>query len=84
MSGNSRTIATNQSGVHEALLVKVAAHQEHRFQKPIAPFNASAFADATQWLEAHQGPWILDSGCGVGESTRWLAEQFPGHLVLGV
>lgn len=27
---------------------------------------------------------ILDAGCGVGLSTRWLATLYPNHFVIGV
>ncbi len=39
---------------------------------------------AAEWLETRQAPLILDSGCGVGVSTRLLAAQFPGHAVIGI
>lgn len=29
-------------------------------------------------------PFILDSGCGTGSSTQSLADDHPGHLVIGV
>lgn len=85
MTGNSRPISTNQDGPHEALLATVAKHQAQAFAKPIACFNADAVAAVAALLGAHPGhPWILDSGCGVGESTRRLARRFPDHLVIGV
>ncbi len=32
----------------------------------------------------HGGPVVLDSGCGIGESTRFLANRHPDHLVIGI
>lgn len=85
MSGNSRAVSSNQVGPHPDLRQVTATHGSHRFRKPIADFNAQAFAQVTAWLQDHPGvPWILDSGCGVGESTRWLSREFPDHLVVGV
>lgn len=84
MAGNSRAITTNQDGPHEALLATVAKHRAQAFEKPIAPFNSQAIATVEAWLATHSGPWILDSGCGVGESTRHIARAFPDHLVIGV
>lgn len=63
---------------------QLARHRKHSFQKPIADFNLQAFQLAEARLAAHGGPLILDSGCGVGDSTRFLAEQYPNHLVLGL
>ncbi len=63
---------------------QLARHRKHVFQKPIADFNLQAFQQAEARLTAHGGPLILDSGCGVGDSTRFLAEQYPDHFVLGL
>jgi tRNA G46 methylase TrmB len=36
------------------------------------------------WLVQNNRPVILDSGCGVGRSTRYLAERYPEHVVIGI
>ena len=82
--GNSRTISSNQASVHDALVPTVERFRHARFHKPIAPFNQAAFEQAQALYEAHQGELILDSGCGVGESTCHLARQYPNALVLGL
>lgn len=82
--GCSRSVDSNQQGPHEQLLSCVDKHRAHAFQKPIADFNQAAFNLAAQLYQAHGGPLILDSCCGVGVSTRLLAEQHPDHLVLGL
>ncbi|MDR9466849.1 SAM-dependent methyltransferase [Marinospirillum sp.] len=82
--GCSRAVISNQQGVHESLLAVVEKHRAYPFQKPFADFNRQAFATAEAAWQAHGGPLILDSCCGVGASTRTLARQFPEHFVLGV
>lgn len=84
MTGNSRQVTSEQQGCHPDLIDQVARHRKHEFQKPIADFNLHAFQQAEAQLTAHGGPLILDSGCGVGDSTRHLAEHYPDHLVLGL
>ncbi len=83
-AGNSRRVTSNQTGIHENLVTAVEKARQAAFKKPIAPFNQAAFAQADQLRQQHGGDLILDSGCGVGESTCHLAEQFPDALVLGL
>ena len=40
--------------------------------------------DSAQLGASHVLLRILDSGCGVGQSTRILAEQHPQHWVIGI
>jgi tRNA (guanine-N7-)-methyltransferase len=81
----SRPVASVQTGIHDGLDTLLTRHLSHPFQKPIAAYNRIAFDTAqAAWLEAGKPPLILDSGCGVGLSTLYLAEHYPEHLVLGV
>lgn len=82
--GNSREIETTQTGPHEDLITRVHKHLKQPFQKPYQEHNVQAFKQAQQWLKAQDKPLILDSCCGVGESTRHLAEMFPDYAVIGV
>lgn len=59
-------------------------HLRKPFQKPLQDHNQEAFAQAQAVVAEWAGPIILDSCCGVGESTAWLAEQYPDALVIGV
>ncbi|HKM15214.1 MAG TPA: SAM-dependent methyltransferase [Marinospirillum sp.] len=77
-------VISNQTAPYEKLTEVVQRHQQTVFQKPIASFNQQAFEQAQQRLAEHGGPLILDSCCGVGQSTRLLAAQFPKHFVLGI
>lgn len=85
MHSNSREISSAQSAVHVQLATLVARHAASLFRKPITDYNRRAFDASMACWQAHGGaPLILDAGCGVGLSTHHLAQQFPGHFVIGV
>lgn len=84
MHANSRSIVTNQAGPHEALAHRVARALTHPLRKPVADHTRTAFAEADAWLKAQQAPLIIDAGCGVGISTRQLAQRHPEHAVIGI
>jgi tRNA (guanine-N7-)-methyltransferase len=86
MSGNSRFIASAQEGPHRDLDDLVRRHLAHPFRKPILDYNLGAFAAALAVRDTWDpgAPLILDAGCGVGWSTRRLAETFADHFVFGV
>lgn len=80
----SRSVTTNQHGNHEDLVAVVMRHLRTPFRKPIQEHNREAFLEVQKLVVDWQGPIILDSCCGVGESTAVLAEQHPDALVIGV
>ncbi|MEQ2352771.1 tRNA (guanine(46)-N(7))-methyltransferase TrmB [Pseudoalteromonas piscicida] len=81
---NSRSITTNQQGLHEKLDEIVTKHLTAEFKKPIAAHTQSAFDEVNAQVQAFNGPIILDSCCGVGESTANLAKRHPDALVIGI
>jgi tRNA G46 methylase TrmB len=81
---SSRIITSNQLWVHPELESVVKKHIQQPFQKPISERNLLAFDKANELYKKHQDNFILDSGCGVGESTYQLAKKFPEAFVLGV
>ncbi|NKI19511.1 SAM-dependent methyltransferase [Spongiibacter sp. KMU-166] len=81
---HARSVVSSQQGIHERLHHLVEKHLHHPFKKPYAQHNIDAFNKAQQWLSARDRPLILDSFCGVGESTWRLAKRFPDHLVIGI
>lgn len=88
-AGNSRSITSNQTGVHEDLNKVVVKHLTHKFKKPYAPFSLETFAQLNQqvidFLAQDSSRYIiLDSCCGVGESTVHLAANHPNALVIGI
>ncbi|WP_371373952.1 tRNA (guanosine(46)-N(7))-methyltransferase TrmB [Thalassotalea aquiviva] len=82
--GDSKAIVTNQPGIHESLEDIVQKHLNSEFKKPISTHTQQAFDEINAIVQAFDGPVILDSCCGVGQSTRILAEQNPDALVIGV
>lgn len=88
-SGNSRSITTNQTGINDDLEKVVTKHLATPFKKPYAPFSLETFAELKAKVDAFltanpDGFLILDSCCGVGESTVHLAAKHPQALVIGI
>ncbi|PCK33648.1 tRNA (guanine(46)-N(7))-methyltransferase TrmB [Pseudoalteromonas piscicida] len=81
---NSRSITTNQQGLHEKLDEIVTKHLQAEFKKPIAAHTQRAFDEVNERVQAFDGPVILDSCCGVGESTANLAKLHPDALIIGI
>ncbi|MDU0113626.1 methyltransferase domain-containing protein [Psychrosphaera aquimarina] len=89
IEGNSRSITSNQLGVHDDLDKVVKKHLSSDFKKPYAPHSLSGFEQikmrvSTFLLFNPNGTIILDSCCGVGESTYHLAVNNPDALVIGI
>lgn len=88
MYANSRVITTRQLAPHKALESRLMHIMAAPWQRPYAQHSIDAFADVERLRLVRQpdypGGLILDSGCGVGISTRQLAQIFPSHLVIGV
>ena len=86
MQANSRIPSSAQTAIHAHLAALLDRHRASPFRKPCADYNRAAFAASLERRErlAPDAPLILDSCCGVGESSRALALTFPEHYVIGV
>ena len=86
MHANSRLPTSAQTGIHEQLATLLDRHRNAPFRKPYADYNRAAFEASMAQRErlAPRAPLILDSCCGVGESSIALALSFPDHYVIGV
>lgn len=82
--GNSKTVDSNQSGPHDKLTDIVLRHLQHASRKPFNQHTVEAFEHTCEWLGQWQGPLIMDSCCGVGESTALIAAQNPQARVIGI
>jgi len=82
--GDSKAIITNQPDIHEKLEEVVRKHLKHPSQKPYQQHTLDAFSEVDERVKTFEGEIILDSCCGVGQSTRILAQQNPNALVIGV
>ena len=84
MQRNSRPVSTNQRHLHPKLALVVHRHLQTVYRAVPAAHNRQAYEGLTRALIAQPRPLVLDSFCGTGHSTATLAEQYPGHLVVGI
>lgn len=70
--------------MHPRLADTVQRHLRSPFQRPVADHARDAYAFLRQRLAESPRPLVLDSFCGKGESSAWLALRHPEHLVVGV
>jgi tRNA G46 methylase TrmB len=86
MHADSRLPFSAQTAVHQQLPRLLDRHFRTPFRKPCADYNRAAFAESFERHQRRAGAarLILDSGCGVGESSLALAHAFPEHYVIGV
>lgn len=84
MQQKSRSITTNQNGIHQNLHKVVNRQLANISQKPLSAHTEQAFQQAIHWLGDWQGELILDSCCGVGESTVNIAKAHPNARVIGI
>ncbi len=79
----SRIPVTSQRGLHPRLDQTVLRHWRTSWRQPIRDHSRRAF-DSIEPLATRACALILDTGCGVGESTAHLARLHPDALVIGV
>ncbi len=84
MQTPSRVVTSNQTGVHPRLAEVIERHERCEFLRPLSASGQHPFEHAIAAWQAHGGDLIIDAGCGVGVSTRKLAQQFPDGFVIGV
>lgn len=81
----SGLVISQQTAVHPRLDAVVRKHLAAPWTQPLHRPSVDAFkALEGREIFCMERPFILDSGCGTGESTRRLAGMFPRHLVIGV
>ncbi len=88
VEGNSRSIVSNQADINEDLDKVVNKHLTTEFKKPFAPFSNTLFEELEQQVNAFMAAGgegvILDSCCGIGESSYRHAQANPTKLVIGI
>ena len=62
----------------------VHKHLVSPWLRPVPAHTAQAFAAVRDAVETSAKPLILDSCCGTGDSTRYLASRFPDAQVIGI
>ena len=73
-----------QQHVHQDLPGVVHKHLVSPWLRPVPAHTAQAFAAVRDAVETSTKPLILDSCCGTGDSTRYLASRFPDAQVIGI
>lgn len=80
--GNSNIVTTNQIGPHEDLMDYLGRYHFDNYQRPLADFSRETWEEIKTWV-ADTGV-IFDLGCGVGESTYYLAKKYPEFKIVGI
>lgn len=87
-SGNSRQITSNQMGPHDKVPGLVKKYLSSTSQKPFNQHTLDAYKSVCEWLRSKDPsrtrPLIMDSCCGVGESSAFIAQHHPDALVIGI
>lgn len=88
MYANSRAVTTAQQTPHPGLHGRLSRMLSSPWRQPLADHSITTFAHVERACQARlpdcPGGLILDSGCGVGLSTRQLAERHADALVIGI
>jgi tRNA (guanine-N7-)-methyltransferase len=80
----SGLVSSKQRGIHPHLEKSVQRHLQTTWAQPFHTPTLEAFHQLKrEGVFTADVPFILDSGCGTGNSTRQLAEKFPQHIVIG-
>jgi len=80
----SGLVSSSQRGIHPHLEKSVKKHLQTTWDQPFhTPTLETYHQLKREGVFATGLPFILDSGCGTGNSTRQLAEKFPRHIVMG-
>lgn len=84
MMAPSSPVTSRQTEPHPRLTETVLKHAAHPWLKPVADHSRRTFDSVVRRLSATNRPLILDTGCGTGMSTGFLARRHPNHWVVGV
>jgi tRNA (guanine-N7-)-methyltransferase len=74
---------SSQAATHPQLERVVRRHLKHPWQQPIRAHTRAAFATVAAQIDLAR-PLVLDSGCGTGHSTAFLASLHPDAVVIGI
>ena len=77
-------ITSSQTTVHKNLAKVVERYLNNEYQDSIPKHAHDAFNIANEFVKQRNSPVILDSGCGTGESTHYLAEKYPDRTIIGI
>lgn len=78
----SRMVHSSQVDAHPRLADVVRRHLVTPWRRPIPEHTAQVFERIPRPTD--KSPWILDGGCGTGDSTFALSRRHPDHRVIGI
>lgn len=85
---HSRQVVSSQPEIHPRLRSILETHRTRAWRAPLHEPSVIAFQALEQMIQdlriTAAAGWVLDSGCGTGESTRSIARTLPDCLVIGV
>lgn len=88
---NVYTIHSDQSSCHPKLHQYLskndndgALFMRHLLKGKLDQESYAQFEQILPLIDQQKAPIILDSGCGTGMSTHYLAQRYPNHTVIGV
>jgi tRNA (guanine-N7-)-methyltransferase len=85
MSGDSRPVDSPQNDIHDQLDKVIERHLASEFLKPFAGHTQTAFNRFVDYYDSKNfKSFILDNGCGTGESSINIAKLNPESLVVGI
>ncbi|MGB5326095.1 MAG: hypothetical protein WBN40_11820 [Pseudomonadales bacterium] len=81
-AGKSRSVTSNQAGVHKKLAGLVQKYSGTRSKRPLSTHSLRNFEAVLARADGRN--LIFDSGCGTGMSTGILARRNPYAFVVGI
>ncbi len=83
MKANSPKIVSTQESTHPKLSIFVKKHLEEEYSRELRE-RAQNLVENVIEASLPYKQFILDAGCGTGESSIYLAKNNPDALVLGI
>ena len=81
----SGLVSSKQRGTHPHLEKTLQKHLQTTWSQPFHTPTVETYGLLKQEGVFRTGlPFILDSGCGTGDSTRQFTKIYPQHIVIGV
>ena len=78
-------VSSSQQGIHPRLEQALQRHLARSWSQPFHEPSVTAYRRLRNECDfSGNRPFLLDSGCGTGRSTRCLADLYPDQLVIGV
>ena len=78
----SRRVISAQQTPHARLGEIVRRHLASTYRRSPSEPGRVAFADIRERIGSQR--WMLDAGCGTGESTCELARRYPDYVIVGI